>query len=337
MTQLDDRSLFEFHDGLHLRETVLWFDAPKARQLCFVSHANVASALAHQKILTTDRTAELLRALAAVHGRGRRAHQPQALVTPYGRGFSLGQLSLELFPSGHVLGSASLLLQHRGLTIVYAGEVNPRRSLLAERLEARHCDVLALPCRFAQRRDVFPPFDQVAAAIVRFASDSLERRCTPIFFCPPLGEAQEVARLLLEAGIAVRAHRQIVAVAQVYERAGLLAGVRRYQEIGREPAALLWPLALRRSPTLSRLPDQRTALVSGSALDEETRDGLGCDAAFALSTHADYAGLLEYIRACKPEQVILTEGATGELRRDLQALGMRVHAVGPPHQLDLLD
>lgn len=339
MRQPEARTLFEVHGGLHLRDTLLWFDASQPRQLCFVSHANVPRALGHQKILTTDRTAELLRALAAVHGRGRRAHEPQALVTPYRRTFALGQLNLELFPSGHVLGAASLLLQHRGLTIVYAGDINPRKSPLCDRLEARHCDVLVLPCRFGSRRYVFPPFEQVAAALVRFASDSLERSCTPIFFCPPLGEAQEVARLLLEAGIAVRAHRQIVAVSQVYQHAGIpFDALRRYGP-GRsaQQAALLWPAALRDSPTLTQLPAQRTAFVSGMALDEAARGHMRCDASFVLSCHADYAGLLEYVRACEPQQALIAEGGAGDLVNDLRALGVKTSGVEPPRQMDLLE
>jgi len=118
-------TLFEFHGGLHLKDSVLWFDAPTPKQLCFVSHGSVNGALGHQKILTTETTSELLSAMSAAHGRGRRVHEPQALVSPYGRSFSLGQLGLELFPSGFVLGSASLLVRHKGVAAVYAGAINP--------------------------------------------------------------------------------------------------------------------------------------------------------------------------------------------------------------------
>ncbi len=337
MTRAAERSLFEYHGGLHLRDTVLWFDAAKPRQLCFVSHARVEGALAHQKILTTDRTGELLRALAAVDGRGRRAHEPQALVTPYRRPFSLGPLSLELFPSGHVLGAASLLVTHQGQTIVYSGEINPRRSPLTERLEARRCSVLALSSRFGQRRFAFPPFEQVAEGLVRFASEGLARGEMPVFFCEPLGEAQEISHLLAAAGISVRAHRLIHAVSRVYEEAGSgLVCPRRYGgPAGAEGAALLWPLELRTSAALGRLGKLRTAFVSGLALDEEARSEAGCDAAFALSCHADYAGLLEYVQACAPERVVLTSSCGVELREDLRALGLEVTGVDPPHQMDL--
>ena len=329
-------ALFEYHGGLHLKDSVLWFDAPTPRNLCFIGHANIAGSFDHQKILATERTAELLKAGAAAHGRGRRAHEPQALVSPYARPFSLGQLSLELFPSGHVLGAASLLVEHKGLELVYAGNVNPRTSLLIERIEARPCELLVLPCHFGQRRYVFPPFEQVSEDLVRFVRDGLQRKETPVLFCSPLGEAQEVAHLLLEAGLRCRVHRQIFAACRVYQQAGApLGNVRCYSGKLDADEALIWPANLHASASLKKLPATRTALASGQALDDEARRRLGCDAAFCISCHADYAGLLEYVRACDPKRVILTQGASNELAEDLRALGMEVSSIGPPEQMGL--
>ena len=110
MTEADLASMFEHHrGGLHLKDTLLWFDAEQPRELSFVSHALVPGAFDHEKIICTDRTARLLRAMTIAYGRGRRAHQPQVLVTPFRRTFAIGNLSLELFPAGYVLGSASLM------------------------------------------------------------------------------------------------------------------------------------------------------------------------------------------------------------------------------------
>jgi len=330
-------SLFEFHGGLHLRDTVLWFDAPEPRQLCFVSHANVPFAASHQKILATDLTVQLLRAMGAAHGRGRRAHEPQALVSPFGRPFSLGQLSLELFPSGHVLGAASLLVTHQQRSIVYAGSINPRKNALVERLEARSCDVLVLSCRFGRPRYVFPPFEQVAQALLRFVEDVLGRKATPVLLCSPLGEAQMVMHLLAQAGVACRVHRQVFAATRVYIEAGVpLQEVRRWPGSSTDPpGAVIWPINLHDSAALQRLGDVRRALVSGLALDEEIRRQMHCDAAFAISAHADYPAYLEYVQACQPKSVVLTQGANLELQKDLQALGVHVSLVGPPQQMSL--
>lgn len=328
---------FEYHGGLHLRDTILWLDAAEPRPLCFVSHAAVPGVQEHQKIVSTAHTAELLRALAATHGKGRKVHEPQALITPTGRRFTIGNLSLELFPSGHFLGSASLLLRHEGQDLVYAGEINPRRGTLAPDLEARHCDLLVLPAPNARRGFVLPPVEQVNESLLKFVRAGLDEGTPVVIFSHPLGEAQEVARLLLEQGLPVRAHRRIDTACRVYAEAGLaLEGVK---QLGRRPAAppvaLLWPLSLRNSPTLRRFSHARTALVGAEALDPEARKLSNCEAAFPLSCSADYNGLMEYVKACNPGQVVLLSDAATDLEQDLRGLGMDVSTLGPSMQMDL--
>jgi putative mRNA 3-end processing factor len=244
-------------------------------------------------------------------------------------------LSLELFPSGHVLGSASLLIKHEGQQIVSAGDINPRPNRLAGRLEARTCEVLALPCRLCQRQFVLPPAEDVERALVRFVSDALDRRRTPVLFCSPLGEAQEVADLLLKQGVEVHAHRQIHKVCQVYREAGLgLDAVRRFR---RTPisGALVWPMELHASPSLGQLGETRTALVSGLALDPRVAGSIGCDTTFPISSRADYQGLLEYVRACKPRRVVLVGAEVGDLQDDLRGLGLEVGNTASPRQMAL--
>lgn len=330
-------SLFEYHGGLHLKDTILWMDSPRPRSLCFISHAGVPGALGHTKIVSTALTTELLRARAAAYGRGRRAHEPQALVTPYGRAFHLGRLSLELFPSGHALGAASLLLHHRGQTIVYAGDINLRGNPLVEALEARPCDVLVLPARFGQQRWALPPADETARSLVSFVSEALGRGQTAVLLCAALGEAQEVALLLQEVGLRVLAHRRVAALCKVYQESeGPLSPVPQFRGPTTEPIALLWPSELRGSASLASLKNSCTALVSGMALDDQARESMGrLDAAFALSAHADYSALLEYVRACSPGQVVLVGGTPRDLQRDLQGMGMEVELLAAREQMEL--
>lgn len=331
-----DEAMFEFHGGLHLKDSLLWLDSLAPRPLCFVGHAMVPGAQGHHKIVSTAHTAELLRTQAAIFGRGRLVHEPQALITPYNRPFSLGQLSLELFPSGHILGSSSLLMKHRDLDIIYGSDVNLRSNALMESAEVRECDLLVLPCHFGQRRFVFPPQEEAASALVRFVSDALQRQATAVLFCSPLGEAQEVVHLLQQAGLSLHAHRQITMLCNVYREAGLpLEGVRRYEGGSEIPKVLLWPMRLRHSRTIQRLPQMRTAFISGLALDQEIVYQMSCDASFTISAHSDYGGLLDYIRACRPSRVVLVADATLDLEKDLSGLGVKVSSLAPAKQMDL--
>ncbi len=331
-----DADIFEFYGGLHLRDSVLWLDSPTARPLCFISSAGVPGAQGHHKIVSTELTAKLLRAQAAVHGRGSLSHEPRALITPYHRPFKLGNLTLELLPAGHVLGSASLSLQHQGKHIVYTGDFSPRPTPLAVPLQVPQCNLLALACRFNRRRHSLPPQEQTAQALVRFVSDAVDHGCTAVVFCAPLGEAQQVALTLQQAGLPVAAHRQIAKLSAIHCGEGLpLQRVGRYDGVGPPPPVLLWPLRLRRSPTIQRLPQLRTAFASGLALDAENVYQMCCDATFALSAQADYGETLQYVRACNPDQVVLVSDSAGELAQDLGALGLRVRTLAPASQLQL--
>ena len=333
--------LFEYHRGLHLRDTPLWLDADQPRELCFVSHAQVRDAYRHQKILCSQNTAELLQTMAAAHGRGRHAHEPQALVTPFSRTFALGRLSLELFPSGNILGAASLLIMNERQRLVYAGVINPGRNALVERLEARTCDVLVLPDP-PPRGFALPDPSEIGAKLLRFVAAALDDGYTPVLLCPPIGEAQQAARLLLAAGFGARAHRQIFAACSVYRARSpegkSLEGIQRH--VGAiDPSAkqaLLWPLALHGSSALAKVPRARRAVVSPRAHEPEVRAALRCEAGFALSARGDYRALLEYVRACSPKRVVVTgSDRDAELAEDLGALGIEVSQIGPRRQLDL--
>ena len=342
-SRLDAQDI-EYHDGLHLKDSPLWFDALESRDLCFVSAATIPGARRHEKIITTSQTAELLGALRTAYGAGPRAHEPQVLVTPYGRPFSLGSLNLELFPSGYALGADSLLVERGGRRLVYASYINTRRGGVAERLEARRCDVLILPCSPGlPDRLTLPPEEEVERALVNFVEDAFDERRVPVIFCPLLDAAPRVAHLLSSRHVALRLHRSILAVLRVHHRENAaidLSRMRRYRgalDVVRRPEALLWPLALRQSPTISRLSRARLAVVSERALVDAYRAELGVENGFALSSHADHAALLDYVRACQPEQVVLTGCDESALGQDLEALGMEVHRVGRRLQLGLFD
>ena len=73
----------EYLQGIHLVDSILWLDALRRAELCFVSHAHLDPIDPHRKVLTTEATAQLI---------GRRLGDTQMLVTPYRRPFSLGEL-----------------------------------------------------------------------------------------------------------------------------------------------------------------------------------------------------------------------------------------------------
>jgi putative mRNA 3-end processing factor len=76
-------------------------------------------------------------------------------------------------------------------------------------------------------------------------------------------------------------------------------------------------------------------MLSGWALDGTAHHRSGADVAFPLSDHADYPGLLQYVKATGASEVITHHGFAVEFAEALRAEGLDARALGTRQQLDL--
>ncbi|MBI3073919.1 MAG: MBL fold metallo-hydrolase [Deltaproteobacteria bacterium] len=325
----DSRLALEYRRGLHLVGTVLWFDSVRARDLSFVSHAHVDHLAPHRKILATPATARLVR---------HRIGETAALVSPFGRVFSIGGMTIELFSAGHVLGSAQIRVSLGGEQLVYTGDLNVAPNRTCEPHETRKCDVLVIESTFGHPRYKFPAREEVEAAVARFATDTLARGETPAFLAYSLGKAQEVARILGDAGIPTRAHRAAYEIVEIYREMGVdiplckaLAG-----RAARGEAVIIPPGGRRGGRTIDTATHGvKVAAVTGWAVDASTRYRMKVDEAIPLSDHADFDGLMSYVRAVAPKRVFVMHGFCEDFSRALRAEGFDAAPLIPPKQLEM--
>jgi putative mRNA 3-end processing factor len=316
----------EWRGGVHLRGTHLWCDARRTREACFVSSALVSEARNHRQIIATQTTLALLPGAGALAAK----RAPRALAVPYARPFTLGDLRLELFPSGAMPGAASLLIDTGGRRVVYAGRIDTAPGRLGGAAEVRACDVLVLDAAFGHPRFAFPPAADVLAEVRAWVDATLAEGRTPVLLAPPLALGLD---LLAALGRPIRAHRALVEAA------------RRLRALGtplppaqRLPAApgdvILWPPARREAAAIAQLPGARVALVSGWARDPDTVARLRVDAAFPLAEQAGHEALVAYARATGAATIYLLGG--GDVTRAFVERGVRALRLGPPEQLTLL-
>ncbi len=316
----------EWRGGVHISGTPVWCDAHRAREACFVSSARVPSARRHRQVIATRETLELLPEPARL-----RRGAVRALAVPTGRPFMLGDVRLELFPSGAMLGAASLLVDHGLRRIVYAGPVQTRAGLIAGAAEVRACDVLIIDATFGRYR--YPAhadvLDDVAAWVerVRAAGD------TPVVLAPPLTVAPDLLRRLGTAA-PLRAHRTIAAVARRLAGLGVeLPATPRLAGLPAPGEVVVCPPRHRDAPGVADLPRARFALVSGFAADPVITGRLRVEAAFPFSEAAGGDDVLDYVAQSGARTVYLVGG--GELARTLADRGLVVRRLGPPEQLRL--
>ncbi len=336
---------FSFRGGVGINDTILTCDASgSASRLVFLSHAQAlgepgrgarvalrADANRRQDLLATEGTLVLL----GPTGDRLRAH---ALPAPFGRPFTLGDLRLELFPSGHLPGAASLLCEFNNRRILYAGTVRasgPGAGVGAG--EMRNADALCLDATFGSPRFVFPPREEALGQVRGFAEQSVTSARTPVLLVSPYGTAMEVAAWLGAQGFTLRAHSSIVAAATRFKA----AGARPTPAIGRFTGklspreVLLWPPEGRQAPQLGAIASPAFAFVSGFSLVPETLAAMRVETGIALSNQSDFLDLVAYVDATGAQEVALYRGFNEELAAVLRAKGLHAYPLGPPRQMEL--
>jgi putative mRNA 3-end processing factor len=316
---------------LHLTGTALWLDATRKSELSFVSHAHSDHIARHERVIATAATLRLME-----HRLGK---VKSALLVPYRRPFQLGQLWIELFPAGHVLGSAQIrVIREDGLRIVYTGDLNLTPSLTAEPAEIAECDVLVTESTFGHPRYRFPPKERVLEQVEAWISQVRARGELPVLLGYPLGKSQEVIRHLTDRGFAVRAHRSIHELCHLYEELGTSVGdVRRFDGTLHPDEVGFFPPHAVKGRALGHLGRIRTAVLTGWAQDPGIARRYGADDAFCISDHADFSQLVTYAKATGAEEVVCVHGFAEELAQALRADGIDARKVGALQQLELFN
>ncbi|BDG09746.1 MBL fold metallo-hydrolase [Anaeromyxobacter paludicola] len=326
----------ELLDGaLHVPGSVLYLDAPRKKECAFVSHAHGDHIGRHERTIATAPTVALMK-----HRLGEpKKKRAEALPVRYRERFGLADLSIELFAAGHVLGSAQIRVERNGVALGYTGDFCTEPTRTAEPCEVMPCDVLVLESTFGLPRYVFPPKDEVLAAIRRFVDDALSDGCTPVLLAYALGKAQEILAHLGALGYRCRAHPAVHAVNRVYAEHGVaLENVSALDEEGPSPGeVVVVPPHLAGSAAMRHVRRRRTAILTGWALDQGARFGRrGVDAAFPLSDHADFPSLVRYAKATGASRCLTVHGFAHELAAALRAEGIRAEPLVERRQLELL-
>ena len=135
------RPPIEIHrNELRISGSALHLDARRRVECAFVSHAHGDHIGRHDRTIATAATLALMR-----HRLGEpKRRKTEALPVAYREPFGLGELTLELFPAGHVLGSAQLRATRAGVSVGYTGDLSTQPNHAAERAEVMECDVLVM-------------------------------------------------------------------------------------------------------------------------------------------------------------------------------------------------
>lgn len=315
--------------GLYLPECKLWIDARRAKPFAAVSHAHGDHTARHQSYLATAPTIDCMRVRMgdAVAERG--------VALAYGEVYQHGPVRIQLFPAGHVLGSAMLRLEApSGESLLYTGDFKTRPGLSAEPIEIPQADTLIMESTFGRPEFVFPRTERLHQQIRSFCVDTLAAGEVPILLAYSLGKAQEVIKILEPSGFRLMAHQTIRALNLVYQKYGYpMPPTRPLDFFNMTGCVVIMPPTVRK-----RLPQgpHRLAMISGWGLQAASQYRYRTDTVLPLSDHADYNELLAFVDAVDPKTVYTVHGSTAELAAQLRRRGRNAWSLSGVDQLELL-
>jgi len=324
--------------GVYLPQVDFWMDPKKPQKRALVTHAHYDHLASHGEILASPSTAELLQVRVPKGTRIRKIE--------FGKSLSLGGgARLTLHPAGHILGSAMALVERRvggakkKSRLLYTGDFKLRSGLSAERCQPVRADVLVMETTFGLPKYRMPSSEKVIGEVLEFCRENLTQGRVPVLLGYALGKSQEIMCALAKEKWPLLLHPSIQTLAGIYRKMGvaLPEGRTLNATTGKKAKGhvVLCPPQAVRSKGLEKLEAKKTAILSGWALEKGAIYRYGCDAAFALSDHADYDELWEMVRLVQPKQVRTLHGFAREFAMDLQEKGIEAWALTGDTQMVL--
>ncbi len=318
---------FQYRRGIFLPELDLWLDPGRRTPFAFVSHAHADHARRHDRVLATPATLDLMRV--------RRLVRDDATALRFGEEYELEGGRIELFPAGHVLGSAQIRVVTDSGSLVYTGDFKLRPGRSCEAPEVRRADVLIMETTFGIPRYRFPPAEEVVKEMTAFCRETLDAGALPVLMGYSLGKAQEILAALDGSGLPVSVHPSIERITRVYQEHG--RGFPEWESMdpdSLEGKVLLIPPSAR-MPRLPANKAVRTGVVTGWGLDASARYRYRCDAVFPMSDHAGHDDLLRYVEQVRPRVVYTLHGYAEAFAQDLRSRGVEAWSLISPNQLEM--
>jgi hypothetical protein len=283
--------------GLHLLNSILWFDASSSDEISFLSSASTKSKPKAKQILATEETLEILKIL--------RRKPANALVCQYNRPFSIGRQKLELLPSGSILGGASLYVESDKERILYAPEIQVQKIPTVRQVQLKRAQTLILHANHPDPGASLPTRRRERERLLDHVQKLLSSSQLPIVMAEATSTAIEISKLFTDNGIAVDLHPTIYQIAKIYEAYGSPLGqYHQFKSTAPRERALIFPL-MRSKQSVTALPEGPLVPVFSTA--EESAEGgplRSMDHKFYLSTSCDGAELREVISLVGPRQVL---------------------------------
>lgn len=294
------------HD-LYIDPIGAYIDPPFPVERAIITHAHSDHARpGHGHVLATAETIELMKIRYGTDS----AKSWQS--AKYGEAVKIGGVTLTLYPAGHILGSAQILLEGKDTRIVVSGDYKRHSDHTCLAFEPVKCDIFVTEATFG-----LPVFQHPGSSTeIQKVLDSLKLfpDRSHLIAAYPLGKSQRVIKLLRCAGYdePIYLHGGMVNMCDFYQEHGIdLGDLRKATGLPKDAlkgCIVIGPPSTLKEPWSRRMNDPVLSMASGWMTVKQRIRQAGVELPLAISDHADWNELTKTIQDTGAGEIWVTHG-----------------------------
>ncbi len=296
---------------------------PVPRAVITHGHSDHARA-GHDAVLATAETIAVMKVRMGEACAGQ--FQPLDLGAPLG----IANVTVRLAPAGHILGSAQVVIDHRGQRAVVSGDYKRRPDPTAVSFEPVRCDLFVTEATFGLPVFRHEPDAREIGRLLASCAAFPER--THLVGVYGLGKCQRLIALLRRAGYdqPIWLHGALKGLCDLYGALGIELGA--LSLVANAPDKLAGAIVLCPPSALAdrwsrRLADPVTVFASGWMRVRARARQRGVELPLIISDHCDWPELVQTIADTEAEEIWVTHGREDALVHQIGLMGRRGRAL----------
>src|SRR5665213_3157130 len=265
----------------------------------------------HGAVLATQETLDMMRLRYGDNFAG------TTQAVKYGETLTLCGASVTFHPAGHVLGSAQIAVECKGMRIVASGDYKDAADPTCAPFELQQCDVFITEATFGL--PVFRHGDAAGEVVKRLHSGAVLPERADLVGAYSLGKAQRVIALIRRAGYdkPIYLHGAMEKITNYYVERGIDLGalkpVRGAEKKELPGAIALCPPSALQDLWTRRFPDPVPCFASGWMRVRARARQRGIELPLVISDHADWDGLCQSVIESGCHELLVTHGESDAL------------------------
>lgn len=292
---------------LNIKPLNIFIDPQFPVEKAIISHAHADHARpGHGKVLATKETIEIMKLRYGENCAG------NFQMIKYREKIKINGINISLFPAGHILGSAQILIESEGYKTLITGDYKTIDDKISIPYENIKCNTLITEATFGLPIFHHPDANNEIKKIIQSFKNNIDS--THLIGCYALGKAQRLIYLLRKAGYdkTIFIHAALEKICHYYEnqniQLGKLEKISSLEKRDFKNEIVLAPPAALKDRWSRKFKNKISSQASGWLSIKQRVKQNQIEIPLVISDHSDWTELTETITNSNAERIWITHG-----------------------------